>query len=195
MRLADSEIAISLEKETIHLHASLRAAYRLEQRYGFQNLLEAVARCDLAPCADLISVGSRDPKAVDHFFDYLADSNSVSAGLMEIREPLMKFVLLLSGAEDRINDSEPTGTPIPFEEYHERLYRIGTGYLGWSPEVVWAASPAEIIEAQKGRIEMLGAIFGSSKGKDDETTTDIRSARDRLNALGNQSITNMADVP
>jgi hypothetical protein len=195
MRLADSEIAISLEKETIHLRASLRAAYRLEQRYGFQDLCEAIARCDLAAAVDLISVGSTDPKAVDYFFDYLRDSKSLLSGLMEVREPLLKFVLLLSGAEDRINDSEPTGTPIPFAEYHERLFRIATGWLSWSPEQAWNATPAEIIEAQKGRIEMLGAIFGSSTGKDDDTTTDISSARDRLNALGNGAVTDMRDVP
>lgn len=183
MRLADSEIAISLEKETIHLRASLRAAYRLEQRYGFQNLCEGVARGDLAPIADLISLGGAHPEDVDHFFDYLAGSQSLSSGLMEVREPLLKFVLLLSGAQDRTDDSEPTGTPIPFSEYHERLFRIATGWLSWSPEQAWNATPAEIVEAQKGRIEMLAAIFGSSKGKDEETTTDISSARDRLNAL------------
>jgi len=66
---------------------------------------------------------------------------------------------------------------------------------GWSPEIAWAATPAEILEAQKGRVEMLKAVFGGKQEDGaDETITDLRSAKDRLNALGDSGVTNMRDV-
>jgi hypothetical protein len=193
MRLANSETAISLDNETIHLRASLRAAFRLEQMYdGFQNLCEAIARCDLAASVDLIKAGTADPAAVDHYFNYLA-ANPMGEAVLAMREPLLQFVLLLSGADER-SDGEPTGTPIPFGEYFTKLYRIATGWLGWTPEQAWNATPAEIIEAQRGRLEMLAAIFGSGKSQD-ETITDVKSVRDRLNALGDSTVLSMAEVP
>lgn len=195
MRLADSEIAISLDNETIHLRASLRAAYRLEKHHeGFQNLSEAIALCNLGSFVDVIRESSPDPSAVDRFFGALR-ATSVNETISELREPFLKFVLLLAGV-DQESQTAASGTPIPFEEYFASLYRIATGWLGWTPEQAWNATAPEIIEAHRGRSEMLAAIFGS-KGQDNEeiTVTDIASVRDQLNAIGDTNVTSMAQVP
>ena len=50
-----------------------------------------------------------------------------------------------------------------------------------SPSEAWAATPAEITEAYKGRRELLGAMFGGGKATDDP---DDAESRRELNAIG-----------
>jgi hypothetical protein len=199
MRLADDQTAICLGFETIHLRATLRAAFRLERFYeGFHNLSEAIALGHVAAFADLIREASDDPKAVDYYFEYVA-SNPMLVSIMELREPLLKFIPILSGTDAKGGDTASSGPRITFEEYHTKLFRIATGWLGWTPEQAWNATLAEILEAHQGRTEMLASIFGG--GKKDDNEIDLTkgrsdaSARARLNALGDTAITSMSQVP
>lgn len=193
MRLANDETAISLGTETIHLRPTLRAAFRLQQRHdGFQNLCHAIALCNLSPFVDVIREGCTNPLAVNIYLAYV-DENPMLANLTELRDPLLKFVASLAGADDAPANAA-LSAPVPFEEYFTKLFRIATGWLGWTPEQAWNATAAEIIEAHRGRTEMLAAIFGGN-ASEDNTTADISSVRDRLNALGNQSVTTMSEVP
>jgi hypothetical protein len=202
MRLADDQTAICLGFETIHLRATLRAAFRLERTYeGFHNLSEAIALGHVAAFADLIREASDDPKAVDCYFEYVA-SNPMLVSIMELREPLLKFIPILSGAADaKGGDKTSSGPRITFEEYHTKLFRIATGWLGWTPEQAWNATLAEILEAHQGRTEMLASIFGGGKKGDNENLIDLTkgssdaSARARLNALGDTAVTSMSQVP
>jgi hypothetical protein len=199
MWLADDQTAICLGFETIHLRATLRAAFRLERTYeGFHNLSEAIALGHVAAFADLIREASDDPKAVDYYFDYVGN-NPMLVSIMELREPLLKFILILSGADDKGGDKASSGPRITFEEYHTKLFRIATGWLGWTPEQAWNATLAEILEAHQGRTEMLASIFGGGKKGDNEIDLikgrSDASARAHLNALGDTAITSMSQVP
>ena len=196
MRLADDYIAISLLSETIQLRPTLRAAFLLCNAYGdFHNLVERIAECNLTACTDLIKHGGGGSEATNAFAAFVGRENII--GVMDIRNELLEFVLILSGAKDREPEGKAsTAKPIPFEEYHTRLFRIATGWLGWTPDQAWNATPAEILEAHKGRLEMLAAIFGSKKADDsisrEEVTPELRA---RLNALGDTSILTMSQVP
>jgi hypothetical protein len=50
-----------------------------------------------------------------------------------------------------------------------------------SPSDAWEATPAEITEAYKGRLELLGACFGGGKTTDEP---DDEESRRELNAIG-----------
>lgn len=195
MRLADDHIAIRLDNETIHLRPTLRAAFLLCNAYGdFHNLVERIAECNLTAYADLIKHGGGND-ATNAFLAFVARAKII--GMMDIRNELLEFVLILSGAKHREpEDKASTSEPIPFEEYHTRLFRIATGWLGWTPDQAWNATPTEILEAHKGRLEMLAAIFGSKKAdagiSREEVTPELRA---RLNALGDTSILTMDQVP
>jgi hypothetical protein len=102
--------------------------------------------------------------------------------LMAATSDLIEFVLVLAGANDKTSGKAESGTPMPFDEYFTQLFQIGSGWLGWAPEDVWDATPAEIIHAQKGRMEMLKALFGSK-----EQSADVSSIRDDLNAIGDMT--------
>jgi hypothetical protein len=108
--------------------------------------------------------------------------NATIGEILAARDQLIEFVLILSGAEK--TDQPRTGKPISFDDYHTRLFQIGTGWLSWTPDDTWNATPAEILAAREGRLEMLKAIFG---GKQDEQSADLGSLdglRDDLNAIG-----------
>jgi len=99
-----------------------------------------------------------------------------------------EFLLALSGndAADVVGE-HGVKEQISYLDYHERLYRLGTGWLGWPPEVVWSATPAEILEAQKGRVEMLKAVFGGKQEDGaDETITESALGEGSLECPGRQ---------
>ena len=90
--------------------------------------------------------------------------------LIEVMPSLLKalpaHILALAGVDPDEIRHRKRGEKIPYPEYHAKLYRIGTGWLGWSPDMTWNATAAEILEAYSGQIEKLRAIHG---GKEDET--------------------------
>jgi hypothetical protein len=159
MRLAD-EIIVDVGGGALRLRPTLRAALRLERRHGgFDKLFAAVADGNLGVIRDLITETATDPR--------LAVLNLFTSPLRVTLEALVPhaiaLVLALAGVDSEAKP-EPTtepSKPVSFEEFHTRLFEIGTGWLGWSPEATWNATPAEILAAYKGRMDLLGAIFGT----------------------------------
>lgn len=194
MRLAQDEITITLDHETIYLRPSLRAAFRLERRHdGFDKIIKGIASGNFSIMADVIRESSDPRSAFANFLDCV-NALPMLIAIERISEPLIAHVMALAGADsDNASDSSPDAERIPFAEYHTKLFRLATGWLGWSPADAWEATPAEITEAYKGRMEMLGAVFGG--GKKDLITQSDRTARRRLNALGDLTVTSMSQVP
>ncbi|ABE63277.1 hypothetical protein Nham_2487 [Nitrobacter hamburgensis X14] len=192
MRLAD-ETKINVGSKTFTLRPTLRAAVRLHKDYdGLQNLYAALGSGSVSACLDLISAACADPRLVI-LLAYEIDKHALENSVWSIRDQLQAFVLKLSGHDDADGESASTGKPIPYEEYFARLFEIATGWLGWEPNAAWDASPAEILAAQKGRVELLRAVFGGDdKQVNEGVTPELRA---RLNALGDSTIHTMAQVP
>lgn len=200
MRL-QSDCKITIGHETITLRHSLGAAYRLERGYdGFANLLNQVQQGSFTAISDVLKEGSGQQSDLSRCLDSSSDNQSIATLFNEpLIEALAKFIVGFTGDIDdtSASKSEPA-EQISFEEFHTRLYELATGWLDWSPEVAWAATPAEILHARKGKVEMLKAIYG---GKTDEAPEiDLTegpkdtSTRDALNALGDLSVTSMPSV-
>ncbi|MDH0113384.1 hypothetical protein N7379_02750 [Rhizobium pusense] len=156
MKLADP-ILVTIAGEEIELNPSLRCAMQLERRDGsFRQLLAEINDGSLSAAVAII-----EPHADGMPFL----KNRVLDELPTLKPALIAYVLRCTGIDP---DEAPTGDKSkgqaqPFYDYLTSLYRIGTGWLGWSPETTLDATPAEIIEANKGRMEMLKAIFGSGE--------------------------------
>jgi hypothetical protein len=176
MRLADDDIQVRVGAATAYLRPSLRAAFRLERRYGFAKLLAAIQDGNLTIMADVIRETADDGQASPGMLDALGDL-PLRDGIGGLRGPVLQVVLGLAGADEK--EAKPaTGTPVSFEEYHARLFRIATGWLGWPPETAWKATPSEIIAAYEGRSELLQAIFGG-KSEEEIPTGPDQSQLDR----------------
>ncbi|WFU76590.1 hypothetical protein [Bradyrhizobium sp. CB2312] len=171
MRLAANTFSLQVGDRSFDLKPSLRAAFHLHHKYGFPQLYQAILDGSFSAIMDLITATSAVTPIAS-----LRD-------ILDAREQLLEFVLILRG-EDTSGDKS-SGESMTFDEYFTKLYQIGTGWLGWTADDTWEATPAEIINAHVGRLDMIGAvlktIFGS--GKDDQTSTEPPSKGD-LNAIG-----------
>jgi hypothetical protein len=175
MRLAD-ETTIEFEHEVIRLRASLRAAFRLERRHGgFDKIIHAIADGSLSVMADVV----RESSDVN-LLDWIG-SLPLRDAIARMAEPLSAHVMALAGVDGESSNAEPGAERIPFSEYFPKLFRLATGWCGMSPSAAWAATPAEITEAYKGRLELVGAMFGGGKAPDEPN--DAESRRE-LNAIG-----------
>lgn len=187
-RLATSDIVIDLQP-SITLRPTLRAALRLGRLHdGYPNLLRLVTAGNINAISDVIREGAGDC-TVTRYLDAL-DDLPLHIGIERLKYPCIHFIFALLGPED-----SPDGAPgkkISFEDYFVELYRIATGWLGWTPEDAFNASPAEIIEAQKGRAAMLAAIFGGKKDDKEPIDLTTMNADDRRAHL--QSLASIGDL-
>jgi hypothetical protein len=174
MRLANEQMRLTVGDETIVLRPSLRAAMRLYERHGgFSKLADAIAKENVTAMADVIRECAYGAPDLLRFLEE-AEGTPVLSDLQALVAPLVRFVAALAGADDEADHAKTidkgAGKPMTFGDYHAALYRIGTGRLGWTPEITWNATPQEIIEAYKGRSEMLAelfrAVFGAPEGEE-----------------------------
>ncbi len=152
----------------VFLRPSLRAAATLESRYGFDRLFAECVDGNLTVIADVIRTSSTTDTS--DFLKSIAAMPLIEV-MPSLLEALPAHILALAGVDPNDNSESQGGEKIPYSEYHAKLYRIGTGWLGWSPDMTWNATAAEILEAYSGQIEKLRAIHG---GKDDDTRTTDR---------------------
>lgn len=163
MRLADDLIAISHGNSAVRLRPSLRAAVRLHAQYGLPELSELIAPGDnLGAVADII-LEATDPETGARLV------NAINAAGMQhlhrYREPLTDYMFALlaidrSKVKGQAKTSDTANVQQTIEEFHQSLFEIGTGWLGWTPADTWAASPREILVAQRGLVAKLKAVNG-----------------------------------
>ncbi len=182
MKLAD-DITIRVAGELITLRPSLRHAIRLERRHGsFAALAREVMDGSLTAAIEII-----EPQADG--LPFLP--NRVLDELPRLQPALLAYVMALAGIDP---DEAPKGkadnsNSQSFADYLSGLYRIGTGWLGWTPADTLDATPAEIIEAHKGRLEMLRAVFG---GKEETAKPSAIGLDDKFKvAFGSFGTTNV----
>lgn len=165
MRLGADAISIELAGEAFELRPSLRAGLRLVRRHGLPALAVAARDFNVTVIMDVLREAAIKPALL------LAEIAAI--GLVTVRHrltgPLAQFALAIAGIDpDEAEAPVPAaGKPMTHEGFFIRLFEIATGWLGWSPEEAWNATPAEIIAAQSGRTDLitdvLKAVFGTSE--------------------------------
>lgn len=177
MKLGADGIYVELAGEAHELRPSLRACMNLVRRHGLPGLLAAVQGFNLTIIMDVLrEAAAISPKLL------LADIAVIGLGTVRNRltGPLAEFVLAIAGI-----DPDDTTAPVPVpekpmtpHEYHTRLFEVATGFMGWTPEEAWNATPVEIIAAKSGRTDLitdiLKAVFGSTD-KNEPTAPAINS--------------------
>lgn len=159
-RLANDIIAIPHGHQAVRLRPSLRAAVRLHARHDLRKLVEGIGDGHLGMIADIILEGT-DPETGARVVNKLAVRD-----LATLVEPLSDFAFALLGVDrkEAVTTSERVAnTPDTSDwigPHLERLFEIGTGWLGWSAADTWAATPTEITIAQRGLIARLKAVNG-----------------------------------
>jgi hypothetical protein len=194
MPLGCEEITAQVGKCSVTLRPSLRACARLVHRYGDHGaILSALLAGNLSVCVDVIRECATDKIRTELILSEITDAG-LATSLANLVEPLSSVILSMLGVDiDTSKEPEAkadtTAKPFSMSDYYQHLYKLGTGWCGWSPAETWAATPREILTAYNGRLDMLQAIFGSSDKQDDpesplhHTPEDIARGREALRAL------------
>jgi hypothetical protein len=167
------EITITIQAFDLVLKPTLKAACILDEKYhGFEQLARDVADGKFHIIADVLHIGATHNSLSKPAIEY-ALSKSV-ATFETISAQVITFILACCGIDDtqvvEPSNQQSTDTLTSFKEHHAKLFRIATGWLGWTPNDTWNATPSEIIEAYKGRTELLGTIFGNGKSNENDET-------------------------
>lgn len=178
MKLAE-DITIMVGGEVVVLRPALRHAIRLERRPGsFKGVLDAIEEGNLTVAAEIIRP-HHPGVTLDAIF---------AAGIDRLKAHLFAYVAMCAGLDEtapqRSAKAKASGKPlpsVPFSEHLASLFKIGTGWLSWSPTVTLDATPTEIRLAYEGRVEMLRAVFGSSE--EDAPTTDDRPLDEKFKSV------------
>lgn len=164
---------------TVQMRASLRAAMILERAFdGFAPLFRQIGESHLGAFRQVILA-----TATDHgdAVRLLKETGSLplSSFFAAAREPVEAVcATLLPTPEPEAAGSRTDTTPKPWNEFFAELYRVGTGWLGWSAADTWDATPSEIIEAFTGWTEMQKALHPAIDEDGDDRSTPSSKERE-----------------
>jgi hypothetical protein len=179
-RPAYEEVTIAHDGNTVTLRPSLRAAATLEQRHGFPALFTALVDLNLTIIADIIMTASSDRREATAFLSPYP-GKPLSPFFVAVRQPLDRLVSMFMPASFASSEKAPAGKgdPMPWAEAYGRLYDNATGWLGWTPEAAWNATPSEIARAMSAHLDRLvttGVIV-----RDKQKSTSMRKNETRPN--------------
>jgi len=170
-RPACEEVTIAHGGNTVTLRPTLRAAINLIDRHGLQGLFFAIDEFHLGTISEIVLATSPSRQDEATAFFSVLPGRPLLPLMLGIRKPLIDLVSMFVPAPDP--KARPAdGKPVSWPDYYRELYRIATGWLGWTPEAAWNATPTEITEAAAGKYAMLRAIHGSAE--DDQPAHDPR---------------------
>lgn len=161
------EVTMRHGVHVVVLRPSLRAAVTLERLHGgWERFLLRLSQFHHATMWALIRASAVSQKAAEALLAALADLplTKIEAALAAPLRELCELFLGISST----GSSDTSTEPISWPEAYAQLYRIGTGWLGWTPADTWAATPNEITEAFEGKVAQIKAIHGVSDETDAE---------------------------
>lgn len=173
-RPAFEEVKIAHGGNTVTLRPTLRAAVTLEAAFGFPAMFRALAEGNFTIISEIIRA-TANSRADAAAFLSVHPEGPLSSFFAAVRMPLIELVSMLMPAPVQPLDAKaavPTPSSaksVTWPIFYAHQFEQATGWLGWTPEQAWNATPTEIDRAYSGHIAKLKAIHGS--GEDDKTAT------------------------
>lgn len=163
LRPAYDEIVLEHGSHAVILRPSLRAASTLERSHGFERLFQRITEFHTGTVREIILTAATDRKDAAAILDTMS------------RLPILRFVEIAQAQLARLvtgfvpqpePDAKPShGKAVPWREAYGDLYRYATGWLHWTPDQAWNATPTEITEALNAHFDMLKLIHGGAEDK------------------------------
>lgn len=175
------DVALEYGGHTVFLRASLRAATYLEALHnGFPALLTKVTQGHTGTLRQIILNSATDRSAAQNLLGTMKGAKLIGVQRVLITSAFALLTALMTPdhAKGQAEAAKaPTGKPIEWADLYADLYKIATGWLGWTPDTAWNATLPEIMQAFDGHIEQLKAVHGSAD--DDATETPSMSVDQR----------------
>ncbi|TPM61097.1 hypothetical protein FJ959_07325 [Mesorhizobium sp. B2-2-4] len=184
-RPAYDEITLALGTDTVRLRPSLRAAAHFVRLDGFADLPRRITEFNLGAIRDLITVAATDRQEASAFLA-AAESKPLLTFADAVTVPMLALVagFVPASDDDAKPDAKAQAKPMPWPKVYRELFRTATGWLGWTPEAAWDATPTEINEAVAGLYDKLKATHGAPD-KDADQKPDAYGA-DQLRQIEEQ---------
>lgn len=179
-RPAFDEITLAHGDVTVRLRPSLRAASTLERSHdGFELLARRIDEFHTGTVREIIMTAATDRKDAAAFLS--AMSRLPLRRFVEIAQASVTglFMGLIPASEVGAKPS-PDTKPMPWREVYRALFRTATGWLHWTPEAAWNATPTEINEAFAGHVAMLKAMHGAADDKPADRQPDPAQAESNV---------------
>ncbi|WP_287245996.1 hypothetical protein [Mesorhizobium sp.] len=138
----------------------------LQNKHGLAKVVRGIDDGDFNVVLDIVTAATDDPAAYGILVNRIDERGYYC--LFELADELTRLVAASFGIDADAEHAKPrkqADKEFTIEESLEQLFEIGTGWLGWSPADTWAATPAEIIVAQRGLVAKLKAIHGTAEDK------------------------------
>jgi hypothetical protein len=150
------EVTIAHDGSVIVLRPSLRAAATLVDRHGFPALYEAMDDFNVTIICEIITAASSSGHDAAAFLGGNL-RKPLLPFFLAVRQPLIGLVTMLMPAPVQPVDTSPASDskPMPWTDVYEHLYATATGWLGWTPETTWNATPTEISRAMSAHFDRL----------------------------------------
>lgn len=179
MRLqAAYDVTLTHADCTVRLAPSFRAAILLEQREGgYVGLLSDLTSFKLATVHAVIRASSTCARDAERLIGALG-----ALPLRRVQEITNSALVTLTARLINIGDSQDsadtqsTSKPIAWADFHRDLFKMATGWLGWSPEQTYSATIPEIMLAIEGHVDLLKATNGAADIEEETNTEDQRKA-------------------
>lgn len=169
-RPAYEQVTIAHGGSAVTLRPTLRAATILEDKFGFPAIDKGLAELDFIIVSEIILAAScsRQDAAV---FLSVHPERPLSPFFEAVIDPLSDLVrMFIPAPVQRRDKAQPaTGERMTFAEMFETFFDTATGFLEWTPEEAWNATPTEINRAYAAHMNKLKAINGT--GEDDKQPT------------------------
>lgn len=173
----NDEIVLALGSHAaVRCRASLRAASHLVRLDGFADLPRRITEFDFGTVRDVITVTATDRQEASAFLDQIGRI-PLQTVADAVTVPMLALVAGFVPASDddaKPADQKAQARPMPWPKVYRELFRTATGWLGWTPEAAWNATPTEINEAVAGLYDKLKAIHGAPE-KDADQKPDAYS--------------------
>jgi hypothetical protein len=182
-RPAYDEITLAHGDITVRLRPSLRAASTLEHSHdGFECLFRRIVEFHIGTVTEIIMTAATDRKDAAAFLSAMT-LLPLGRFVEIVQAPIA--VLCAGFIPQAASDAQPSqSAPIPFRKFYTELFRIAAGNLGWPAEQAWQATPTEILEAYRGRVDLLRSIFGGeAPAEAQQPDMGAKLDRDGLNKL------------
>lgn len=178
-QLASDEIAVAYGGNTVVLRPSLRAAIHLERLHGgFPTLLRKIEEFDTRTIWHVITAAAGKEAAAPIFAH--AATDPLKSFKRAAQGPCIALVAAFFPAIPETDTKPLPAKPTPWADLFKELYGFATGWLGWTPETAWHATPQEITDAFNAHIAKLKAIHGDGE----ESTGPDQEQRRENEALG-----------
>lgn len=153
-RPAYEQVTIAHGGNTVTLRPTLRAAATLEERHGFPALFRALDDMNVTIISEIILAASSPQDAAACLAGI--PGRPLFPFFMAVRQPLGNLISMFMPAPDpKAKRSTKTGKPMPWAEVYSTLFDSATGWLGWTPETAWNATPTEITRAMSAHFDRL----------------------------------------